>query len=226
MGINTFAGMEDTNMMIPVFTTAYLPPVSYFKTLVKTGKAMIEIHDHYNKQSYRNRCEIYGANGKQVLTIPVKKMHGNRTKVKDIQLDYETNWQKNHWKSIESAYRSSAFFEHFEDILMPFYEKKYHFLIDFNTEMLKTILDIMELGIDLEFTERFIHDYEHPYFDCREAFHPKSHYIRKNINDHIIPYHQVFSDKYGFLPNLSVIDLLFNEGMQANSILTKEQNNP
>lgn len=195
-----------------ILSTAYLAPVQYFTKLFKYDEVFIEKHENFIKQSFRNRCKIYGANGELSLSIPVKKI-SLKTKIKDLLIDYDTNWQKLHWKSIESAYRSSPFFEFYEDDLKPFYEKKYKFLLDFNSEIQNVILEHLDFNIDLKFTDKYCHILTEEIDDLREKINPKKEYVDPNFK--IVEYTQVFQEKYGFIPNLSIIDLLFNEGPNA-----------
>lgn len=199
-----------------LLSTSYLAPIQYYTKLLNYKQVYIEIHDHFIKQTYRNRCKIYGANGLLQLSIPVKKDQV-KTKVKDILIDYDTNWQKMHWKSIESAYRSSPFFEFYEDDLKPFYTKKYKYLFDFNADIQKVILDLLEIVTNIKFTEDFIHADNHQFDDYREKIHPKKQVEDPNFN--IQKYNQVFTEKHGFIENLSIIDLLFNEGPNVVNIL-------
>ncbi len=195
-----------------ILSTAYLAPVQYFTKLFKYDEVFIEKHENFIKQSYRNRCKIYGANGELSLSIPVKKI-SLKTKIKDLLIDYDTNWQKLHWKSIESAYRSSPFFEFYEDDLKPFYEKKYKFLLDFNIEIQNMVLEHLDIDVNLKFTDKYCHILTEEIDDLREKIHPKK---KENDPDFItVEYTQVFQGKYGFIPNLSIIDLLFNEGPNA-----------
>ncbi len=199
-----------------VLSSAYLGPVQYYSKLAHYDKILIEAHENFVKQSYRNRCNIYGANGVLVLSIPVKKDQP-KTKTKDIRIDYDTNWRKMHWKSIESAYRSSPFFEFYEDDLMPFYEKKYKYLLDFNHEIQQVILEHLELESHIIFTDHYLQAEEIEIIDYREKIHPK----KKVVDNQFIikEYTQVFHKKHGFITNLSIIDLLFNEGPNAINIL-------
>jgi hypothetical protein len=196
-----------------ILSTAYLAPVQYFTKFVEYDKVIIEAHENFLKQTYRNRCKIYGANGELSLTIPVKKS-APKTKITELLIDYDTNWRKMHWKSIESAYNSSPFFEYYIDDFIPFYTKKYKYLLDYNTELLQMILDTLEISTNIEFTNSFLNNVS-DIDDFRELIHPKKMSIDQNFK--VIEYTQVFKDKYGFLPNLSIIDLLFNEG--PNSIM-------
>lgn len=195
-----------------ILSTAYLAPIQYYCKLLNYSEVFIEFHENFIKQTYRNRCKIYSANGELSISIPVKKID-TKTKIKDLLIDYDTNWTKIHWKSIEAAYRSSPFFEFYEDDLRPFYKKKYKYLIDFNIELQNVILEHLDLSVNVKFTEKYLHfpDYD----DLRNIITPK-----KNINTYNTPeYTQVFKDKHGFIPNLSIIDLLFNEGPNAIEIL-------
>lgn len=201
-----------------ILSTAYLAPIQYYTKLVKYKNVFIEMHENFVKQTYRNRCKIYAANGELSLSIPVKK-RPTKTLIKDIYIDYDTNWQKMHWKSIESAYRSSPFFEFYEDGLKPFYHKKYKFLVDFNLEIQNVLLELLELQVDYKFTEEYHHKMTYEFDDFRDKINPK----KKDYDPEFKPvnYIQVFQEKYGFLPNLSIIDLLFNEGTNAQEILIK-----
>lgn len=198
-----------------LLSTAYLAPIQYYTKFLKYD-VYIEMEENFIKQSYRNRCKIYGANGELSISIPVKKT-STKIKIKDVQIDYDTKWQKLHWKSIESAYRSSPFFEFYEDDLKPFYERKYKFLIDLNAEIQKVILDNLDLQIDFKYTEEFNQQANEKFIDFREIIHPKKKMIDPEFKP--VKYTQVFYDKYGFIPNLSIIDLLFNEGPNAIELL-------
>lgn len=199
-----------------LLTTAYLAPIQYYSKLVNFDKIIIEAHENFTKQSYRNRCNIYGANGKMSLSIPVKK-DKPKTKTKDIRIDYDTNWRKLHWKSIESAYRSSPFFEFYQDDIRPFYDEKYKYLLDFNHEIQHIICEHLEIEPTISFSDEYKKKVDQSISDFRDKIHPKKEIHDGQFNP--LKYTQVFQDKYGFLPNLSIIDLLFNEGPNAINIL-------
>lgn len=198
-----------------ILSTAYLAPIQYFTKFVKYDKVIIEAHENFIKQTYRNRCKIYGANGELSLSIPVKKS-APKTTIKELLIDYDTNWRKLHWKSIESAYNSSPYFEYYIDDFLPFYTKKYKYLFDFNTELLKMILENIDISTKIDFTETFFNN-EYDMDDFREQIHPKKRNVDKNFK--IIEYTQVFQSKHSFIPNLSIVDLLFNEGPNSSIIL-------
>ena len=194
-----------------VFSTAYLPPIGYFAPIINSQKTLIEDDENYVKQTYRNRCLIYTANGLFPLSIPVVKVNGNHTKIKDIEISYFENWQQHHWRSIVSAYNQSPFFLYYRDELEVFFTKQFKYLLDFNTELMKVILEALDLNTEIVFTEKFIGNDNHSYLDLRNKFNPK----KRDTENGFPEYTQVFNEKHGFIPNLSIIDLLFNEGPNA-----------
>ena len=203
-----------------LFSIAYLGPVRYFSKFLLHDSIVIEKHEHYSRQTYRNRCEIYGANGRISLSIPVKKGDEHKTLIKDVRIEYDKRWQKLHWKSIESAYRSSPFYEFYFDDLIRFYSKKEKFLFDFNYGILMTVLELVEMPVEIKFSEEFIPVQQSPSSDYRDTIHPK----KNNQADplfHPAKYNQVFGDKHGFQDNLSILDLIFNEGPNTVEILKK-----
>jgi hypothetical protein len=197
-----------------IFPLFYLPPIEFFTKLQShQGLLLLEKKEHFPKQTYRNRASICSTNGKLDLVVPVVKGSKNQTKAKDVRISYDFNWQRLHWLSIQASYRNSAFFEYYEDELAPFYHTKTDFLFDYNEGLLKVILKALKLKVRFDYTE----DYESAYsdiIDYRDSIHPKvvSDYKGK-------PYYQVFEDKNGFIPNLSIIDLLFSKGPQSLQFL-------
>lgn len=197
--------------ILPLF---YLPPIEYFSNLTRFKEdLLIERFEHFPKQTYRNRASIYSPNGKLDLIIPVVKGSKVHTKIKDVRISYEAGWQRLHWMSLQTCYRSSAFFEFYEHDFVKFYEKKTEFLFDFNLEILELLLKMLRIRADLRFTDQYEAAPEGR-TDFRDLMHPKrpSGYTGK-------PYYQVFQDRHGFLPNLSIADLLFNHGPQSISYL-------
>jgi hypothetical protein len=201
-----------------LLSTAYLAPIQYYTKLIKYSEVVIEIHENYPKQTYRNRCNIYGANGLLSLSIPVKKIQ-TKTKTKDIAIDYVTNWQKLHWKSIESAYRSSPYFEYYADEFLPFYEKKFEYLIDYNAEIQQMLLELIGAKATIKITDDYIFNSDLLFDDFRETINPKKTILDEHFRP--IEYIQVFDNKSGSIPNLSIIDLLFNTGPETIEILKK-----
>ena len=199
-----------------ILSTAYLAPIQYYSKLLKYDEALIEVYENYPKQTYRNRCSIYGANGLLDLSIPVKKIE-TKTKTKDIKIDYVTNWQKLHWKSIESAYRSSPYFEYYADEFLPFFTTKTDFLIDYNLALQNLITIIIGIEVQIKNTDKYIVYNELAVSDYRELINPKKKFIDLDFKQP--EYTQVFSTRFSFIPNLSIIDLLFNVGPDSLTYL-------
>jgi hypothetical protein len=198
-------------------STAYLPPVSWMQAAVLARKVYIEANETYTKQSYRNRCRIMSANGILPLSIPVIKVHGNRTRTKDIEVFYGEPWQRMHRRALDAAYTSSPFYLYYKDELEVFFTRKFRFLLDLNMQMIEVISKLLGTEIQFELTDDYI---AHPesLADLRTSFSPK----KAVIKDKFRPYTQVFEDRFGFVPDLSIIDLLFNEGPAALKVLKKE----
>jgi hypothetical protein len=195
---------------LAILPTAYLPPIQYFQKLRDYSNCIIEQHESFIKQTYRSRCNIYSPNGLYVMSIPiVNRSHKQFTK--DARISYETNWRELHWRTLEAAYRRSPFFEFYEDDFRPFYqEKKFDFLIDFNEELLQTILPLLKLKPNYTFSNSYISTDENMN-DYRLIISPKENLSADKLFS-IKPYSQVFDTKYGFIENLSIVDLLFNQG--------------
>ena len=203
-----------------VLPLTYLAPIEYYAIMAGCSHVLIEQYDSYHKQTYRNRCRILGANGPQDLIIPVVKNSGVKTLVKDVEIDYSTRWQANHWRSFFAAYNSSPFFEYYTDEFRPFYEKKWHFLLDYNMQLLDLICELTGIENNVELTTDFLSEYnEIP--DYRFSITPKNKEFAENQNSQFNSYHQTFSEKFGFVPNLSIVDLLFNEGPGSEAIIKK-----
>jgi hypothetical protein len=203
-----------------LLTTAYFGNIHYYSKFYQYDEVLIESHENFQKQSYRNRCDIYAANGRLTLTVPVIYSNRPKTKIKDVRIDYATDWQKMHFRSIESAYRSSPFYEFFMDEFMFVFEQKEKFLFEMNQKITDILLELLQLSADkaretITFIQKTeIHDSMR---DFRSLIHPKS---KENDPDFkIYPYHQVFEEKHGFIENLSVLDLLFNEGGNSGGVL-------
>ena len=192
-----------------IFSSHYLAPIAYYFHLINGTTATIDIYENYVKQTYRNRCCILSPNGVQSLTIPLVKAR-KRKRINDIFIAYDDNWRKIHWKSLESAYRSSPYFEYYEDEFYPFYhENQYTKLIDFNEALNSKIIELLNLDVRVTNSTAYIED-PAPEFDFRNTFSPKKESDLK-FNSYI----QVFGDRNGFSPNLSIVDILFNEGPNA-----------
>ena len=203
--------MQNT-AILPLF---YLPPVGYFSLIQQFGNDfLIEKHEHLAKQTYRNRASIYSPNGKLDLTVPLVKGSKTHKKMKDVRISYDFNWQRLHWLSLETCYRSSAYFEYYEDELSRFYQNRFEFLFDYNMELMEWLLQKLKLKIALVTTTSY-EDQIAPELDFRGMMNPKKNGDIVNSK----PYYQVFEDRHQFLNNLSIVDLLFNQGPQAKLYL-------
>ncbi len=197
-----------------LLSTAYLPNLDYFKLLLSGRPVMLEAHEHFIKQSYRNRCVICSANGPLALSIPLIKLQ-DKEPVSQKRISYQERWQNQHWRAITSAYNSSPYFSYFENEFRPFYEQKFEWLFDYNLRMIQTILKILRIKAHLPVTDVY-HTAQEGTFDTRGLIHPG-----KNALFNHKPYYQVFMGRHGFIPNLSVIDLLFNAGLNSIDYLEK-----
>ena len=200
-------------------SSAYLAPVEYYSKLKAYDKIYIEQHDHYVKQTYRNRCNIAGPEGVLSLSVPIIRPDTPKCAMKDIRISDHGNWRHLHWNAIESAYNNTPFFEYYKDDLRPFYENKYTFLDDFNEELRCKICELMDISPVVEHTASYHTDFLPDEADYREVIHPKKDYTEVDKDFLPKPYYQVFESRHGFLPNLSVIDLLFNMGPESVLVL-------
>lgn len=208
------------NNNIAYLGSAYLPPVCYFAKLLQYDKVFIEQHDHYLKQTYRNRCHIAGPGGVQVLSVPIVKPDTLKCATKDIRISDHGNWRHLHWNAIESAYNSTPFYEYYKDDFRPFYENKYTFLCDFNEELCRLITQLIDLELTSpERTTTYKTTFADNEFDFRESIHPKKELNAEDNKFRSVPYYQVFEERNGFIPNLSIIDLLFNMGPESLLVL-------
>lgn len=199
-----------TSVLLP---TAYLPPIQYYSKLMFNPEVSIEYFEHFPKQTYRNRTCIYSPNGKQTLVIPLIK-RSERTITKDIRICYTDSWQTIHWRSLEAAYRRSPYFEYYEDDFRPFYtEKKFEFLIELNAALIELISSLLKINSTSYPTTAYQKQYN-GLIDYRSSIAPKSD-LRADTNFMVKEYTQVFGFKHGFIPNLSIVDLLFNQGPRA-----------
>ncbi|RRJ90648.1 hypothetical protein EG240_08125 [Paenimyroides tangerinum] len=194
---------------------SYFPSISHFVAMIQADKITFEMEDNFQKQTNRNRMYIYGANGTQLLNIPIKKGITPNQKYKDVKIEYDFNWRKQHLKSLESAYRTSPFFEYFEDDFRSLFEKKHDFLMDLNLETHQLVTDSLGIKLPFETTDEY-HKQVTNLVDLRPLIDGK-----KDTNQ-FEPYTQVFEEKYGFINNLSILDLLFNEGRYGIDYLKKQ----
>ena len=193
----------------------YFAPIIQYVAIAKSKKIIFEVEDNFQKQTYRNRCYIYTANGKHLLNVPIQHNKGIKQKTKDVKIDYKDDWHKLHLKTLQTAYNSSPFFEFYIDDLLPLYEKKFTFLLDLNLMCHEFIIDALQLEVTTSKTTEFIK--ESNYLDFRSLA------IAKNQPKlDLEKYYQVFNTNHGFISNLSILDLLFMEGPNALNYLENQ----
>jgi hypothetical protein len=195
--------------MILLTEIQYHPPVRYFALAARSEKLLIERHENYNKQTYRNRCHILTSQGPITLIVPVVK--GNRKiPISLIEIDYSQKWVETHWRTLRSAYGSAPFFPFYADFIWNIYKERPKYLFDLNLNFLRLYLRLLGLRKQIDFTKEYYPDYDQPVVDLRNLIHPK---INPADNLDVKPYRQVFGKQ--FAPGLSILDLLFSQGPQA-----------
>ncbi|WP_333875525.1 WbqC family protein [Flavobacterium sp.] len=194
----------------------YFPSISHFVAMAQSELVTFEMDDNFQKQTNRNRMYIYSPNGIQLLNIPIKHTREAHQKTKEVKIEDAFDWQKQHFKSLEAAYRTSPFFEYFEDDIRPIFEKKHTFLMDLNFETLAVVSKCLGLEFDYNETTEYFHEVSDK-TDLRSLINGK-----KDASLFAL-YTQVFEEKHGFLNNLSILDLLFNEGRYALDYLKKQK---
>lgn len=222
-------GMNPHDKQI-VLSSAYLGNVHYYTKLL-SGCAVIDPYENYQKQSYRNRCEILTANGVTALTVPVYYSSLKKCCTKDVLIDNTKKWQHVHWMSIVSAYRNSAFFEHYEHHFAALYDKPYDLLYQWNDDLQTLMLKLLKCDVDIAYSQKYIDPYTsnisiedanpdiQSFLDLRNSLSPKPRLAKPDPFFRSRPYDQVFSDRFDFAENLSVLDLLFCEGPAAKQII-------
>ena len=196
---------------LAIFPLFYLPPVSYFKELKRFGNEfLLEKEEHFPKQTFRNRATIYSPNGSLDLIVPVIRGKQLHTKMKDVKISNDFKWQRLHWKSLESCYRNSAYFEYYEDEFARFYHEKFDSLFEYNQEIMDWLFKQLKIVPKFELTTEYFND-------VPAELDFRSGPVFKKPEGDFKPYFQVFDDREGFKPNLSIVDLLFNQGPQAKS---------
>ncbi len=206
-------------MQSALLSIAYLAPIQYFTKLLSYEKVMIEQWENYQKQSYRNRCVIATANGLLTLSIPIERSKNRKCLIRDVKIEYRTNWQKIHFKAIESAYQNAPFYLYYIDDIAPFYNRKTIYLFDLNIALQETLLKSMNIHTNIVLTEDYVFNPEIDTIDYRNSIHPKDRMIVPDKLFKTKKYPQVFDGKFGFTPNMSIIDLLFSTGPDAKEFL-------
>lgn len=211
--------------MTTILSTTYCGPVQWYQKLYRSDLVLMECHETFQKQTYRNRCVIATTNGPQTLTVPVER--GTSPFIRDIRISNHGNWRHQHWHALMSAYNESPFFDYYQDDFRPFFEKKYDFLYDFNMEICQKVCELIDIQPNIRHTEEYVKlrsvddgkiinslsNLSTELNDFRSSINPK-HPV---ADAHFIPrrYYQVYERKHGFQPNLSIIDLLFNMGPES-----------
>ncbi len=199
-------------MSTALLQSTYFGPVQWYQKLYRYDSILIEQHDTYQKQTFRNRCVIATANGLQALTVPVEAP-GERCAMKEVRISDHNQWRRVHWNALQSSYSESPFFEYYQDDIRPFFEKKYDYLIDFNEAIRQKICELIDIEPKVEYTEEFISSTPSTIADYREVIHAK--HPQPDADFTPMRYWQVFERKHDFQPNLSILDLLFNMGTES-----------
>lgn len=199
-----------------LLSATYFGPIQWYQK-INRYECIIEQYDNFVKQTYRNRCVIATANGLQNLTIPIANGSSSKSLMRNVRISDHDNWRHLHWNALQSAYGESPFFEYYQDDIRPFFEKKWDYLLDFNMEIVDTMCHLLEIEPRYRLSETFLPIQKTtettPHHDLREVIRPKQPGIDKDFEAK--PYYQVYRHKYPFQENLSILDLLFNEGNEA-----------
>ena len=188
-------------------STAYFGPISYFRAISGADRVNLEACESYERQSWRNRCRILSANGILDLSVPVVQGHTPSQPIRDVRIDHSRNWHTLHFRSIESAYRRSPYYEFLIDELIKFWQRKETFLFDLNLSITEKIIRLTGAEPEIVLTDHYEKPGSYGEADLRYSFHPKQ---KKGTGLMPMPYHQVFSERFGFVPDLSILDWLFN----------------
>lgn len=202
-----------------LLSTAYLPPISWMAVAIQLKDFSIEIHESYPKQTFRNRCNIATSAGILPLSIPVKRTNGNHTKTGDISIDNSNNWQLLHWRSMVTAYSKSPYFLYYRDLFEPVYNEKFDLLIDFNSKLLKKLYTALNISTK-EINSTTEYQFKPEGQDLRNSFNPKRNPYQTILAE-MPRYIQVFEEIHNFVPDLSIIDLLFNLGPDSYQYLNE-----
>lgn len=186
------------------FPLFYYPPIRFFRDWLSQENRVIDVYENFQKQTYRNRCYILSPNGVQKLIVPIE--HNGERVIKDLKISYAKDWQKEHFKSLEAAYRRSPYFEFYEDNLCSVFNKKHKYLIDLNINILEQLLILLQIENTFSLSKSYVESKENDF---------RAKYNAKKINNELPQYTQVFSEKMEFQPDLSILDLIFNEGPQS-----------
>lgn len=200
-----------------LLSSAYFGPVQWFQKLHRYDRCLIERYDNYVKQTYRNRCVIAATGGPQTLTVPIERYDGSKCLMRDIRISDHGAWRHVHWNAIVTSYGESPFFDYYADDILPFFERRWKYLYDFNLDITHTVCSLLDIRPVIEPTSDYIRTEDVAADDFRDSIRPKHPLPDAAFEPR--PYYQVYSRKHGFLPNLSILDLLFNEGPEGIFLL-------
>jgi len=207
--------------MATILPLPYFGNIYFYHHFLRSEPILLEAHENYTKQSYRNRTEIATANGVLPLSIPVLKSNALKQAYTQVKIEYRTPWQKIHFKALESAYMHSPYFEFYIDEFMPFFSQQHEYLYQMNLQIHQLVLGMLKIETESVFTQDFFTPENSEHHILRDEISPKSEYWKSDAHFHPSAYFQVFREKHGFQPNLSILDLIFNEGPDACNILEK-----
>ena len=191
-----------------LLSTTYFGPIQWYQKLYRAEHVVIEQWESFQKQTYRNRCLIATTQGIQALTVPV--VRGETSLMKDIRISDHGNWRHLHWNALQSAYGESPFFEYYQDDILPFFTQRWDYLFDFNEAIRQKMCELIDISPQVSLTGSFQPKADH---DFREAINPK--HPAPDADFESRPYYQVYQQKHGFIPNLSILDLLMNMGPES-----------
>ncbi len=189
--------------------TVYFGNIEYYRHLISGDRVVIEQWEHFPKQTYRNRAIIMSANGVIPIIVPLSRSRGGKCYTKDIEIDYSMEWQRNAWRAIVSSYRNSAYFDHYEEVIKPIFERRYTTLIEMNSDILNITCGILGVNVDIDYSAEYLlnRELDSDILDLRDNFTPK-----RESESKFKEYYQVFSDREPFVKNISILDLIFCEG--------------
>jgi hypothetical protein len=200
------------NLIAP---TSPFAPIHFFMQCIENESFIIEQHEHYQKGGYRNRFIIVAANGIQRITIPLKKGKNVQQTIREVEISYEEDWNRQAWQTIVSAYGRAPYFEHYADHIQPFFTRKYELLWDWNNDILNKIIQLLKIDLKHSFSNDYIKNYDENVVDIRQTMRPNLDISDINFKK----YAQLFEERHGFIPNLSILDLLFCTGPRAKDYL-------
>lgn len=205
--------MNHTNICI--LDCEYFACIDWYQKYISTPNVLIEQYEHFERKSFRNRCEVAGPNGKITLSIPLERGRNQRTIMKDVKVCNDEKWLLLHWKTICTSYRRSPFFEYYEEQLQSFFEKDFTYLMDVNLHSLELINALLKQVNTYQLSEKYQKELEIDTYDGRKSFLPQN-----DTTNHSLKYIQIFEERNSFMPNLSILDMVFSCGNQTNKLLS------